>query len=421
MAVTQYVGARYVPKFYENSDNTSDWRSGVVYEPLTIVTYNGNSYTSKKPVPATVGNPSANLEYWAPTGIYNEQVESLRTDFEELKADTEEAVADMMPKAGYQKAVLLSDSYGVNAATGGTSWIQHMINNYGSRLSYYHAWGGAGFGYQPSEEGYFPAFLGEAEADPDADVVIFLAGANDGNLIFLNRANEQNIYNGLQASVNILKNKYPKARIIIGFVGRYKDPARYAAYKRACEVYKMYQHELGYQYFSNSEYALHDTRLITGADIHPGGAGSEKLYRVARCAIEGRTYHEYASYRSTNVPVVVNVHDDVTTWEYTAPGNFVAIGPDVTTIEVFSTVVSFPNFGNNEGIFKPAGNLTGPAGASAYTGGVGNRFCTVAWHGSNTGVPTLRVTGYADDQDSRTVGEFRLPKNVVYTSDTMLC
>ena len=74
MAVTQYIGARYVPKFYENSDGTEEWRAGVEYEPLTIVTYNGNSYTSKKPVPSNIGNPSDNPSYWAATGNYNQQV-----------------------------------------------------------------------------------------------------------------------------------------------------------------------------------------------------------------------------------------------------------------------------------------------------------------------------------------------------------
>lgn len=78
MAVRQYIGARYVPKFYENADNTAEWRSGVAYEPLTIVTYNGNSYTSKIEVPASVGNPSANPSYWISTGIYNEQIEQYR-------------------------------------------------------------------------------------------------------------------------------------------------------------------------------------------------------------------------------------------------------------------------------------------------------------------------------------------------------
>lgn len=73
MAVKQYIGARYVPKFFENSSGTSEWRSNTIYEALTVVTRNGNSYTSKKPVPANVGAPENNPEYWVATGVYNEQ------------------------------------------------------------------------------------------------------------------------------------------------------------------------------------------------------------------------------------------------------------------------------------------------------------------------------------------------------------
>ena len=87
MAVTQYIGARYVPRFYENSDGTEEWRAGVEYEPLTIVSYNGNSYTSKKPVPSNIGNPSDNTAYWVSTGNYNAQVEILRQEVTQLRSD----------------------------------------------------------------------------------------------------------------------------------------------------------------------------------------------------------------------------------------------------------------------------------------------------------------------------------------------
>lgn len=87
MATTQYIGARYVPLFYENSDGTSEWRSGVKYEPLTIVTWNGNSYTSKKPVPENIGNPSDNLNYWVATGIYNEQINEILEEIAEINED----------------------------------------------------------------------------------------------------------------------------------------------------------------------------------------------------------------------------------------------------------------------------------------------------------------------------------------------
>ena len=86
MAATQYIGARYVPMFYDGS-NGGQWESGVAYEPLTIVMYNNNSYTSKIPVPATVGNPSDNPAYWAATGIFNAQLNQVLSDLQEVNAD----------------------------------------------------------------------------------------------------------------------------------------------------------------------------------------------------------------------------------------------------------------------------------------------------------------------------------------------
>ena len=72
MTVREYIGARYVPLFMGNWDNTS------TYEPLSIVSYQGNSYTSRQAVP--VGIDIANTTYWAQTGNYNAQIEQYRAE-----------------------------------------------------------------------------------------------------------------------------------------------------------------------------------------------------------------------------------------------------------------------------------------------------------------------------------------------------
>lgn len=78
MATTQYIGARYVPLIY------GDWQANTTYEPLTIVLYNGSSYTSKKVVPPNIGTPDSNPTYWANTGNFNAQVEALRIQVQHL-------------------------------------------------------------------------------------------------------------------------------------------------------------------------------------------------------------------------------------------------------------------------------------------------------------------------------------------------
>lgn len=80
MAVTQYVGARYVPLFA----NPLEWDKTRSYEPLTIVYHNGNSYTSRQYVP--VGIEVTNTAYWALTGNYNAQIEQYRAEVQRYDA-----------------------------------------------------------------------------------------------------------------------------------------------------------------------------------------------------------------------------------------------------------------------------------------------------------------------------------------------
>lgn len=85
MAVRQYIGARYVPKFWDNGSGSTEWVPNIPYESLVVVTYMNNSYTSKVPVPATQIAPNVDTEHWALTGAYNAQVEQYRQEVEKVK------------------------------------------------------------------------------------------------------------------------------------------------------------------------------------------------------------------------------------------------------------------------------------------------------------------------------------------------
>lgn len=81
MAVKQYIGARYVPEFA----SPLDWDNSKTYEPLTIVYYKGNSYTSRQSVPA--GIDINNENYWALTGNYNAQIEQYRAEVRQVSSN----------------------------------------------------------------------------------------------------------------------------------------------------------------------------------------------------------------------------------------------------------------------------------------------------------------------------------------------
>lgn len=142
MATRQYIGARYVPLL------DGDWDSTKVYEPLTVVSYNFGSYTSKKPVPA--GIVPTNTEYWQLTGNYNAQVEAYRQEVvalkEDIKAysyDKENVINVLFPPEDTDIA-LVADGIAAEY-TDNTAAFQALIDKYGSEQCYYFPGGAYGF------------------------------------------------------------------------------------------------------------------------------------------------------------------------------------------------------------------------------------------------------------------------------------
>lgn len=134
MANLQYIGARYVPKFYENPDDQSnDWKAGEVYEPLTIVTFNNDSYTSKKPVLDTVGDPANNPEYWALTGQYNASIIAINNTIAALEAEIDNRInlfytPDMFGSDIDTDAAKLQLAFDALESTGGCILIDRTLN-----------------------------------------------------------------------------------------------------------------------------------------------------------------------------------------------------------------------------------------------------------------------------------------------------
>ena len=89
--VREYIGARYVPVF------DGEWDENKGYEPLTVVLWQGNSFTSRQFVPPHVD--INNEEYWAETGNWNAQIEAYRKEvlaFDGRISSNEENIADNM-------------------------------------------------------------------------------------------------------------------------------------------------------------------------------------------------------------------------------------------------------------------------------------------------------------------------------------
>lgn len=77
--MARYIGARYVPVF------AGDWDQTREYEALTVVQYQGDSYTSKMYVP--VGIAISNTQYWIKSANFNQQVAALSSSVNSVAGD----------------------------------------------------------------------------------------------------------------------------------------------------------------------------------------------------------------------------------------------------------------------------------------------------------------------------------------------
>lgn len=208
MAVRQYIGARYVPKYFNNS-STGDptWASNTAYEPLTIVLWNDSWYTSKVEVPTSIGAPNLNSDYWVLTGARNanigvlaERVDDLETDVGTLQGNVTNingAISDINDDIGdINDAVDALEEEVANIKTGGQyivvfgdSWsdsvhdqnveVHILANKLGLTLKNY-SYGGTGFDVENGYNDQLDNFINDGSYDhSEVKYVVLIAGLNE--------------------------------------------------------------------------------------------------------------------------------------------------------------------------------------------------------------------------------------------------
>lgn len=227
MKERQYIGARYVVKTYENSQNpnSAEWEANTSYEPLTLVTYQNSSYLSKKQVPATVGNPAANAAYWIVTGYYNGQIVVLDgkiTALEDFVDELSEDVERLEEMAG-RKYILISDSYGNGVPLGESyGWLSRVKNILGLTEGV-NVWsyGLNGAGFVAEGITFLSALLQAINDITDKDSItdIYVGGG-------INDVGRTGVENAIHTFCDTAKANFKNARIKIGFMGAYNNRNR---------------------------------------------------------------------------------------------------------------------------------------------------------------------------------------------------
>lgn len=204
----QYVGARYVPMIM------GEWNKGLQYEALSVVTYMGNSFTSKVPVPANSIDIN-NTDYWVNTGNYNAQVAEYESNVREYKNDTDNKINDINTsittlnnRTDEKHTILLF----------GDSWVDYnsdkehvLIPSYLSRRfnctvkNYAH--GGTGFKVPKGYNEQLDECLRDSSVDfTDVKFIVLVAGLNEYN----DTTTAGQFRNYLDEWYNLVKTKFTK-------------------------------------------------------------------------------------------------------------------------------------------------------------------------------------------------------------------
>lgn len=277
--VRQYIGARYVPKF------DGEWDNAKIYEPLTIVSFNNSSYTSKKEVPA--GVLPTDTEYWAVSGTMSGQILDLQQRMATIESDLspiENDVDFLKNKTSdliNRKFILVGDSYAMTLPAY-TPWTNIFASYTGADCTIL-ANSGGGF-VASGDYGTFENHLVNTPIIDDVTDIIVCGGAND-NTAHNAGATSSAVQLAIKHFIDTARNLYPEANIYIGFIGNSTTPTYFTPLKVASEAYKKACLEKGCHFIDGYTAVISDDLMHDY--LHPTTAGMIHIASYVINAVNG--------------------------------------------------------------------------------------------------------------------------------------
>lgn len=339
MANNVYIGNRYVPIFA----NPVEWDSLRTYEALTIVTYLGTSYTSRKAVPA--GIQLSNTEYWVVTGNYNAQVAQLmdevtglETDFDNLESNVTSQVTGLNNKVntllGFYKrrVIMLSDSYGNRVNSQNKTFFTLFKEKTGlSNSDFYSSSVAGGCFAHANTAGKFLTLLqnlsGTVTSHDTITDIIVVGGANDAIHSY-----SSNI-SAISDFIAYAKTEYSNAKITVFDCGvTLTSPDMYA---KSFYAHKAFVDSDVYV-VPNAQYLLYNSGLLESDRCHPNASGVDTIAGALIKAVTGGGCDVYYSMTPTATSVSVSLSDSARMVDY-------AFAPRLTQSNGTLTLSEAPN------------------------------------------------------------------------------
>lgn len=320
--VRQYVGARYVPVFA----NPLEWSDTREYEPLTIVTYQGNSYTSMQYVPTSIS--IADTAYWALTGNFNAQVEAYRAEvraFDDrinanaaainantaaISANTAaisanaaainaNAAAIAQEKTDRTTNVMLAfgDSYGVDTISQGPVWCEITANKLQATELHNYCVGGATFN-TTKEKNFFVQVdkaISEIKNPEYVKYVGIVGGTNDGS---------NSIADAIVSLVAKINSAFPNAVIGIGLNASKQDILSYGAKQKRIAALNLNGNFATPVFIDSVVYTQLANGCMMDDNIHPTAKGSNRIGTLMTCVLKGAIGSVVATNEAVNPQII---------------------------------------------------------------------------------------------------------------------
>ena len=338
--VRQYVGARYVPVFA----NPLEWSDTREYEPLTIVTYQGNSYTSMQYVPTSIS--IADTAYWALTGNFNAQVEAYRAEvraFDDrinanaaaISANTAaisaNAAAIAQENTDRTTNVMLAfgDSYGVDTISQGPVWCEITANKLQATELHNYCVGGATFN-TTKEKNFFVQVdkaISEIKNPEYVKYVGIVGGTNDGS---------NSIADAIVSLVAKINSAFPNAVIGIGLNASKQDILSYGAKQKRIAALNLNGNFDTPVFIDSVVYAQLANGCMMDDNIHPTAKGSNRIGTLMTCVLKGAIGSVVATNETVNPKIISS---NLRTFIPTMIGRRIEYIGSIDTTSLTSTIV----------------------------------------------------------------------------------
>lgn len=279
MAIRQYIGARYTPRFMGTYDTTQ------VYEALDVVENGlGTSYISKIPTPA--GTPLTDTTYWQIYGASSGAIINLQNRMSAAESE----IVDINKKIA-KNIIIISDSYGVEGSPfvehSFFYYLQNMLANSNTDVTLHTiAARGAAFGGQHLDPLYM--YLTELEtisaniSDKNAITDIMIVGGYNDILTYPMNGlvTDSETVTGIVDFKNYANTNYPNAKlhfVPIGSSSHLGTGAFYANYniKFSWLIEKCKQN--GFAVNEIAPYVIATKYYHDSDNIHPSLKGQEAI------------------------------------------------------------------------------------------------------------------------------------------------